>query len=246
MDTETIHQVNRLIYYGLAYSNGFKRLIMNNQTEIRELVQRFQAQEEFRTLVEEGLKALELQHLALEDNGLRLSARNSNSLFACTVTDYGKLLARTDLKAAEILCVHCAAATAFFPMEADLDAPVEDLGVVLASDVIEILRRFSRIEFDPEEEDDPLHPELRTVARRMRELPEENPDSIRGGSGNSWLELTERIFEHMTATGYLLRFEDAPGEWEYRPTPIYQAAIREGTVYTFHEFRDRVKQPGIS
>jgi hypothetical protein len=39
-------------------------------------------------------------------------------------------------------------------------------------------------------------------------------------------------------TGYLLLFEETPGDVEYRPTPAYQTAMREGIVYSFHAFRD--------
>lgn len=240
MDMETIYQVNRLIYLSLAFSNGNKKIMSPHQDEMNELIQRFRAEETFQQLVDEGLKAMELQLLELGENGLRLSARRSDSFFASTLTDYGKMLARNNLKAAELLCVHCAVATAFFPTEADLDAPVEDLGVIMIDDVIDILRRFAHAEAELDKEDDLFHPHVRTAAQRLRELPEENPDSRRAGGGNSWAELIGRILEHMVATGYLLEFEEHPGEVEYRPTPTYQTAMKSATVYAFHSFRDTV------
>ncbi|MBT8340249.1 MAG: hypothetical protein HKP58_19705 [Desulfatitalea sp.] len=238
MSDETIYPVSRLIYLSLAYSSGKKRIVTQNSAEMTELVQRFQAEDAFRAAVEEGLRALELRLLALEDGGLRLSARNADAFFATTLTDYGRLLARGDLKAADVLPVHCAIAAAFFPTEADLDMPVEDLGAIVMNDVIDILRRFSQVEADLPEQEDRLHPQVRTVARRLRELPEENPDRLRAGAGNSWVDLVSRVLEHLVETGYLLQFEETPGDVEYRPTPAYQTSLREGIVYSFHAFRD--------
>ncbi|MDM8517186.1 hypothetical protein QUF76_13375 [Desulfobacterales bacterium HSG16] len=239
MDSNSeIYQVNRLIYLSMAYSNA-RRLDTRQQAEMEELMQRFQASEEFRQIITVGIEAMELRLLSYEDRGLRLSAKNTGSYFASTLTDYGKVLARTELKAADVLCIHCAIATAFFPTDADLDAPVEDLGVILVEDVVEILRRFSKQEANLEEDDDLLHPHVRTVALRIRELPEENPDSRRMGGGNSWSELIGNVIRHMVETGYILQFDEA-NEIEYRPTPAYQAAIREGMVYTFNAFRKLV------
>ena len=241
METETLYAVNRLIYLSLIFSSGSRRALSPHSAEMTELIQRFQAQDPFRRQVEAGLKAMQLRLLALEEGGLRLSARSSESFFAATLTDYGRLLARSDLKAAEILPVHCAIATAFFPTEADLDAPVEDLGAIVMADVIDILRRFARAEAELSDDEDRLHPQVQTVADRLRQLPEDNPDRQRAGSGNSWAGLIGRVLEHMVETGYLLSFEDTPGEIEYRPTPAYQTAMREGIVYSFHAFRDIVQ-----
>ena len=108
MTPETSYETNRLIYLSLAYSSGKKRIVTQNSAEMTELVQRFQAKESFRSAVVDALRAMELRLLALEDNGLRLSARNADSFFAATLTDYGRLLARSDLKAADVLPVHCA------------------------------------------------------------------------------------------------------------------------------------------
>ncbi len=241
MTVEIMYEANRLIYLSLVYSGGNKRMVAQNSGEMTELVQRFQAEEPFRRLVEAGLRAMDLRLLALEDNGLRLSARGADSFFATNLTDYGRLLARSDLKAADVLPVHCAIAAAFFPTESDLDAPVEDLGAIVTADVINILRRFARAESALSEDEDRLHPQVRTVAERLRELPEENPDRLRAGAGNSWVDLISRVLEHMVETGYLLAFRETPGEIEYRPTPAYQTAMREGIVYSFHAFRDIVK-----
>jgi len=243
---ENSYEISRLVYLSLAYSNGNKRIIGDHQAELVELLQRFQAEEAFHQAVLENLRGMELQLLEVEPMALRLSARNSASFFAATLTDYGKMLARTPLKAGELLCVHCALATAFFPTEADLDAPVEDLGVIVPGDVIEILRLFARGEETMDPEDEILHPEVRTAAKRLRELPEENPDSKRAVGGNSWLELITRVLEHMVATGYLLVFEEPNGEVEYRPTPAYQTAMRVAAVYAFHAFRDLVANEKIS
>ena len=238
MSAETIYPATRLIYLSLAYSSGKKRMVAQNNTELTELVQRFQAEEAFRSAVDQGLRAMELRLLALEDGGLRLAARNADGFFAATLTDYGRLLARSDLKAADVLPVHCAIATAFFPTEAELDMPVEDLGAITMADVIAMLRRFAHAEADLPEEEDRLHPQVRSVARRLRELPEDNPDRLRAGAGNSWVDLIERVLEHLVETGYLLSFAETPGDIEYRPTPAYQTSLREGIVYSFHAFRD--------
>ena len=239
MTIKTIYQANRLIYLSLAYSHGKRNLLFQHQAEMEELVQKFQAEDTFRQVVAEGLKAMELQLLALEDNGLRLSSKKAESLFAMTVTDYSRLLARNDLKAADILCIHSAIATTFFPTESDLEAPVEDLGVIILGDVMDILRRFSMTEKDGDDESkELLHPQIRTVAQRLREMPEENPDIKRSGGGNSWKELVNLVIKHMVETGYLLSFEERGEEVEYRPTPAYQTAMRQGMVYTFHAFRD--------
>lgn len=237
---ENYYEVSRLVYLSLAYSNGNKRILSEHQTELTELLQRFQAEDAFHKAVLENLRGMELQLLEVEHQALRLSSRNSGSFFASTLTDYGKMLARTSLKAADLLCVHCAVATAFFPTEADLDSPVEDLGVIVPGDVIEILRIFAKSEENLDRDDDILHPEVRTAAKRLRELPEENPDSKRAASGNSWLELITRVLEHMVSTGYLLQFEEHKEELEYRPTPAYQTAMRVAAVYAFHAFRDLV------
>lgn len=242
MTEEVIYDVNRLICLSLAYSSGNKRMVAQNSNEMTALIQRFRAEEPFRRMVEAGLRAMDLRMLALEDNGLRLSARGAESFFATTLTDYGRLLARSDLRAADVLPVHCAIAAAFFPSESDLDVPVEDLGAITIEDVIDILRRFARAEASLPQDDDRLHPQVKTVAQRLRELPEDNPDRLRAGSGNSWLDLITRVLEHMVETGYLLVFEETPGELEYRPTPAYQTAMREGIVYSFHAFRDIVKE----
>ena len=242
MNPETMYEATRLIYLSLAYSGGNRRIVMRNSAEMTALVQRFQAEEPFRSLVEAGLKALELRLLALEDAGLRLASRSAEEFFATNLTDYGRLLAKSDLKAADLLPVHCAIAAAVFPTEADLDVPVEDLGAVTTGDVIEVLRRFARMEALLNEDDDRLHPQVRTVARRLRELPEANPDRLRAGAGQSWADLVGRVIEHMVETGYLLAFEETPGEFEYRPTPAYQTAMREGIVYSFHAFRDLLKE----
>jgi hypothetical protein len=240
MTTDNLYPIMRFIYLSLAYSSGQKRLVRQHQEELTALVQRFQAQAEFRQAVETGLNAMELKLLGLEENGLRLSAQSAGGFFALTLTDYGKMLARSDLKAADVLCVHCAIATAFFPTEADLDAPVEDLGVIVVSDIVDLLRRFSRAEAQLAADDDRFHPQVRTVGERIRQLPEDNPDSCRSGAGNSWLDLIGRVVDHMVDTGYLLTIQDLPGELEYRSTPAYQSAIREGAVYTFHLFRDLI------
>lgn len=239
---DPFHAASRLIYLSLIHSSGSRRAMAPFAAEMTELIQRFQSQESFRQMVESGLKAMELRLLALEDKGLRLSARRSESFFAATLTDYGKLLARSDLKAAEILPVHCAIATAFFPTEADLDAPVEDLGAIVIMDVMDILRRFALAEGTLPDEETELLPQVKTMAQRLRLLPEDNPDRQRAGSGNSWVELITIVVEHMVETGYLLVFEETPGEVEYRPTPAYQTALREGIVYAFHAFRDIVKE----
>ncbi|MGB5985807.1 MAG: hypothetical protein WBG37_10920 [Desulfobacterales bacterium] len=239
MNVESIYEAGRLIYLSLAYSSAKKRIVTQNSAEMTELLQRFQAEEPFRMTVDAGLRAMELRLLALEEGGLRLAARNADGFFAATLTDYGRLLARSDLKAADMLPVHFAIATALFPSEADLDMPVEDLGAIALEDVIAILRRFAHAEAAmPEEEEDRLHPQVRSVARRLRELPEDNPDRLRAGAGNSWVDLVERVLEHLLETGYLLRFEETPGDLEYRPTPAYQTSLREGIVYSFHAFRD--------
>ena len=238
MNTETIYAASRFVYLSLAYSGGKKRIVSQNIAEMTELVQRFQAEEPFRSAVDAALRAMELRLLALEEGGLRLSASNADGFFAATLTDYGRLLARSDLKAADVLPVHCAIATAFFPTEADLDMPVEDLGAIAMEDVIAILRRFAHAEATLPEEEDRLHSQVRTVARRLRELPEDNPDRLRAGAGNSWVDLVERVLEHLVETGYLLAFEEDPGDAEYRPTPAYQTSMREGIVYSFHAFRD--------
>jgi len=240
---ENIYEISRLVYLSLAYSNGNKRIISENQTELMELLQRFQAEDAFHRAVMENIRAMELQLLEVEPLALRLSARNGASFFASTLTDYGKMLGRTPLKAGELLCVHCAVATAFFPTESDLDAPVEDLGVIVSGDVIDILRVFAKAEETMDPADEILHPEVRTAAQRLRELPEENPDSKRAVGGNSWLELIIRVLEHMVATGYLLEFqEEAEEEMEYRPTPAYQSAMRTASVYVFHAFRELVAE----
>ncbi len=236
MSHDILYQVNRLIYLSLAYSSGKKRILAQNSNEMTELIQRFQAEESFRTAVDRGLQAMELRLLALEEGGLRLSANSGDSFFATTLTDYGRLLARGDLKAADVLMMHCAIATALFPSEADLDMPVEDLGAITMEDIIAILRRFAQAEPLLSEEEI-LHPQIRSVAQRLRELPEDNPDSQRAGSGNSWVDLATRILEHLVETGYLLVFEETPGDLEYRPTPAYQSAMREGVAYSFHAFR---------
>jgi hypothetical protein len=237
-----MYQAGRLIYLSLAYSHGKKAIVARHQGQMEELLQKFQAEEAFRRVVEEGLKAMELKLLALEDNGLHLSAIRAESLFSMTVTDYSRLLARSELKAADILCIHCAIATTFFPTESDLEAPVEDLGVVTLPDVMDILRRFARAEEKDDQSREHLYPQVRTVAKRLREMPEDNPDIRRLGGGHSWRELVDQVMRHMVETGYLLSFEEGPGELEYRPTPAYQMAIREGMVYTFHAFRDFLVQ----
>jgi hypothetical protein len=83
---------------------------------------------------------------------------------------------------------------------------------------------------------------VRTVARRIADLPEENPDSRRGGTGASWVDLIARVIDHMVETGYLLKFDTYGDEVEYRATPAYQAAIREGMVFAFHAFRDALAE----
>lgn len=242
MDTTDIYQINRLIYLGVAYSHGRRSFVSQHQREITELVQRFQAEESFQLMVMEGLKAMDLQLLEVDENGLRVSARHASSLFAPTLTEYGKLIARNELKAAELLCIHCAIATAFFPTEADLDAPVEDLGVVMIEDVVEIIRRFAYVEKNLPEDDDIVLPQVRTAAQRFRDLPETNPDAKRSGMGNSWVEMITRVLDHLAETSYLLKVEERDGEWEYRPTPTYQTAMKLATVYAYHAFRDVVTQ----
>ena len=255
MDIDYLYQVNRLVYLSLAHSHGKKALIIRNQDEIRELIQKFQAEVDFQRAVEQALRAMDLQILTLEDEGLRLSSLGAESLFSMTVTDYSKLLGRGDLKAADILCVHAAVATALFPQERDLDLPVEDLGAVTFDDIFEVLRQFAGNCPDPDEDpyensdedakeetDDRLHPQMITLAQRFREMPEDNPDIKQSGAGNSWRELVDQVVRHMAAHRYLLAFEEGDGAVEYRPTPAYQAAVREGMVYTFHAFRDIVNQ----
>lgn len=238
LDEDSFQLANRLIYLSLMHSSGNKRALSQHADEMNELLQKFRSSEPFQKLVETGLKAMELQILTLTSEGLRLSACNANSYFATTLTDYGKMLARTDNKAADLLCVHCAIATAFFPNETDLDAPVEDLGVVLVDDIMQILRRFADQERHLSADDDLLDPQVRTAAQRLRELPEENPDSKRSGAGASWVAIIKRVLEHMVSTDYVLAFEDHQDGLEYRPTPAYQAAIRQAAVYAFHAFRD--------
>jgi hypothetical protein len=112
------------------------------------------------------------------------------------------------------------------------------------ADIIDILRRFAWAEAELDENDDRLHPQIKSVAERLRRLPEENPDRMRAGAGNSWEDLISRVLEHMVGTGYLLSFAEMPEEVEYRPTPAYQTAMREGIVYSYHAFRDIGKDAG--
>ena len=239
MESMDIHATNRLIYFSLAHSTGRRSLVQQHREEIRSLVQKFQSDSEFRETVESGLSAMELQLLDVQDDGLRLSSRNSGSLFASTLSDYGKRIGRDELKAAELLLVHSAVAAALFPTENDLDAPVEDLGVVTPGDVVELLRRFSAAEAVGRPEDADLFPEaVRTAIQRFRELPEENPDRKRLGAGNSWVELIQIVLRHLVDSGYLLSVEDRPGEIEFRPTPSYQASLRQATVAAYHNFRE--------
>lgn len=238
MDSDNVYQVNRLIYLSISYSrsgSGHNTIVKQNQAEMEELIQRFQAEKEFQKMVESGLKAMELQILSLEDYGLRLSSRQSNSLFAANITDYRKMLGKQEYKTAELLCVHCAIAATFFAEESDLEAPVEDLGSVTIDDVIETLRRFAEAESTLDEEDELLHGDVRTVAARLRELPESNPDGKRS-TGNSWEEMCEIILKHMESTKYVQEYKERPGE--YHPSPAYQAAMRGGAVYAFNAFRD--------
>ena len=244
MDLDYLYRVNRLVYLSLAYSHGKKALVARHQDELLELIQTFQADPDFQRAVSQALRAMDLQLLTPEDGGLRLSALGADGLFAMNVTDYGRLLGRSDLKAADILCVHAAAATAFFPQERDLDLPVEDLGAATLEDIFEILRQFAKACPPPEAEaaDERLHPQLITLAQRFREMPEDNPDLRQTGMGASWRELVEQVIKHLEKSRYLLAFEEGNGSVEYRPTPAYQAAVREGMVYTFHAFRDLVTQ----
>lgn len=237
MTSEEVYKVNRLIYLSLAYSSGTKKIVAANLDEAGELIQKFRADKSFQDLVFDGLNAMELQLLDIDDLGLRLSAKRAETFFAANLTDYGKMMARNEMKTAEILCVHCAVAAAFFPTESDLDAPVEDLGAVILEDVMDILRRFSKMENSSDfEDDDLLHPEVRTAIQRFRDLPEENPDIKKGIMGNSWVELISRVLDHMSASGYILEFEEGAGEKEYRPTPAYQAALKNASAFAFHSF----------
>ncbi|WP_020590191.1 hypothetical protein [Desulfobacter curvatus] len=259
MDLDTLYQVNRLVYLSLAHSHGRKSLVIRHQQELGNLIQRYQADAGFQRAVAQALKAMDLSVLALEDDGFCLSSIGAESLFSMTVTDYGKLLGRGDFRAADILCVHAAVATAFFPQEQDLELPVEDLGAVTQADIFEILRRFAKL--CPEDKDggseshdneactddtvaDRLHPQIITLAQRIREMPEDNPDirQTGGAAGNSWRELIEQVMRHMRETRYILAFEEHDGVVEYRPTAAYQAAVREGMLYTFQAFRDIVSR----
>lgn len=258
MDLDTLYQVNRLVYLSLAHSHGRKSLVIRHQQELGNLIQRYQADAGFQQAVAQALKAMDLAILVLEDDGFRLSSLGAESLFSMTVTDYGKLLGRGDFRAADILCVHAAVATTFFPQEQDLELPVEDLGAVTQADIFEILRRFAKLCPEPDKNDrsesdenkvprddtdaDRLHPQIITLAQRIREMPEDNPDirQTGGAGGNSWRELIEQVMRHMSQTRYILAFEEHDGVVEYRPTPAYQAAVAEGMLYTFQAFRDIV------
>jgi hypothetical protein len=251
MDLDTLYQVNRLVYLSLAHSHGRKSLVIRHQQELGNLIQRYQADGGFQQAVAQALKAMDLTILALEDDGFRLSSLGAESLFSMTVTDYGKLLGRGEFRAADILCVHAAVATTFFPQEQDLELPVEDLGAVTQADIFEILRRFAKLCPEPDDDactDDTdanrLHPQIITLAQRIREMPEDNPDirQTSGAAGNSWRELIEQVMRHMRETRYILAFEEHDGVVEYRPTPTYQAAVREGMLYTFQAFRDIVNR----
>ena len=92
MDTDTLYTANRLIYLSLIHSSGSRRAAAQHSAEMTELVQRFQAEDAFRSAVDAGLRAMELRLLALEEGGLRLAARNADGFFAATLTDYGRLL----------------------------------------------------------------------------------------------------------------------------------------------------------
>ncbi len=240
MITDTIYQINRLIYLSKAYSYGKKAIITRNLSEVRELIQKYQAEPEFQKNIEIGLKAMNLQILMVEDDGLRLSSIGADELYSMTVTDYSRLLGRADFKAADILLIHTAVAAAFFPQETDLDAPVEDLGAVTQEDIIEILRQFAQPGSEDQEQDrtEMFHPQLLSLSLKFREMPEDNPDIRQSGSGGSWRELIDLVMRHMVKTRYLLDFEERDHIVEYRPTPAYQAAIRKGMLYTFNAFRD--------
>ncbi len=242
MMNDTIYQVNRLIYLSKAYSYGKKAIVTRNLSEARELIQTYQAEPEFQKNVESGLRAMNLQILTVEDDGLRLSSTGSDELYSMTVTDYSRLLGRVDFKAADILVIHTALAAAFFPQETDLDAPVEDLGAVTQEDIIDILRQFAQPGSEEQEQDkaEMFHPQFLTLAQKFREMPEDNPDIRQSGSGGSWRELIDLAMKHMVKTGYLLDFEEREHTVEYRPTPAYQAAIREGMLYTFIAFQESV------
>ena len=241
MNATVLFQVNRLIYLSLALNQGKKALVARYQSEMEALVQKYQAEDSFRQLVATGLEAMSLQVVMWDDMGLHLSATGPDALFAMTVSDYSRLLGRSDLKAGEILAIHCAVATAFFPMADDLEAPVEDLGVIVTGDVIEILRRFARAESALDDADPFFHPGMRTVAQRLRDLPEENPDSRRSSGGHAWKELIDLVMKHLVETGYLLQFDDLGEDVEYRPTPVYQSALRQGMLHTWEAFQKLVK-----
>lgn len=240
MINDTIYQANRLIYLSQAYSYGKKAILTRNLAEARELIQKYQAEPGFQKNIESGLRAMNLQILTVEDNGLRLSSTGADELYSMTVTDYNRLLGRADFKAADILLIHTALAAAFFPQETDLDAAVEDLGAVTQEDIIDILRQFAQEGSQEQEQDraQMFYPQFLTLAQEFREMPEDNPDLRQAGSGGSWRELIEIALKHMVKTGYLLDFEERERTLEYRPTPAYQAAIREGMLYTFIAFQE--------
>lgn len=236
-----VYDAMRLIYLtqagGQLKNRKGRAILRHNMEENRVLMQRFHGDQNFRLMVEQMIKAGEMQLLNARGEGLQISSASVDALWATTVSDYKLRLGKSDIPTARLLIVHLAIAMVCFPESEDLDAEPEDLGVLTVSDTLQELEKFSKAANRLEDEDELLHALERNALKDFAELPVQRPDTSDRNS-NSWVGLINRVIDHMVETQYLIpRKVDERNEPEYRVTRSYQNSFKEGAKFLFDRFR---------
>ena len=221
-----VYDAMRLIYLtqagGQLKNRKGRAILRHNMEENRVLMQRFHGDQNFRLMVEQMIKAGEMQLLNARGEGLQISSASVDALWATTVSDYKLRLGKSDIPTARLLIVHLAIAMVCFPESEDLDAEPEDLGVLTVSDTLQELEKFSKAANRLEDEDELLHALERNALKDFAELPVQRPDTSDRNS-NSWVGL---ISEGSIPRSLLRFFGVSRSRENYPPILIPRSLLR--------------------
>jgi len=221
MTTNTVKDAARLIYFGLNVQE-----LPSTQTEYADLYDRYIRDAEFAAQVRAVGAGL---HLDVVDagyhSGLVLVPRERNTLFAVSLTDYRKSLARLSGAAntprrAVLALMQIAVALTFFPTTQDLAALREARPEADARAVAATLLELAQAAEQAASRDKPLPATLRLAWQDVLSLPVTQESSNRP-SVNSLTGMAELTLRHLAEQG-LMR----PSELGTADFPVYFASQR--------------------
>ncbi|ELX4198844.1 hypothetical protein ACOIWI_002941 [Vibrio vulnificus] len=237
-----IHDAGRLLYLSKARcqltGKKGRRLFNNSRGEYDLLLQKYFGDEDFKRDVLLLAEAYEVRIVSVTSDGLQLVSQCADAMWATTIGDYKLRLGKADIPSSRLLIIHLAIAMVVFPEAEDLEAPVEDLGVLTVADTLKVLERFSKGAQSLAPDDELLAPLEGNALSEFADLSPLRPDS-NNRNADSWVGLTNRVIDHLHASDYLRIFtrgDDLDTEW--RVTESYQAAFAQSAMWLFNRFRE--------